>query len=113
MVSTSPPGVITSIVPVVAPLGTSTLILVAVSFVMVPATPLKVTELAPKRLVPLMVTTVPTGPPVGVKVVMVGVKAGSTAPMVHSLSPGRGRANPRWSVLGHTAIPFNVVPMGI
>ena len=42
-------------------MGTFTLILVPVSSVMIPFTPLKVTLVAPERLVPLMVTTVPTG----------------------------------------------------
>jgi hypothetical protein len=42
---------------------------------MFPDTPLKVTELAPRRLVPLIVITVPTGPLVGVNVVMVGQAA--------------------------------------
>ena len=60
--------------PLAAPLGTTTLILLAVSLVIVPAAPfvLKATELAPRRSEPLMVTTVPGGPLVGVNVVMVG-----------------------------------------
>ena len=75
-VSTDPSGVVTSIFcfPFLAPLGTTTLILLAVSLVIVPATPFepKATELAPRRSAPLMVTTVPGGPLVGLNVVMVG-----------------------------------------
>jgi len=66
--------VVTLIGPVVAPLGTSAWIEVSES--MLPAvtgTPLKVTEVAPAKWVPVIVTTVPTGPLVGVKLVIVGV----------------------------------------
>ncbi len=72
-VLTFPPGVTTLIFPVVAPLGTVTLIFVAVSTVIVPLTPLKVTLVTPFKLVPLIVTTVPTGPEVGLKLLIVGV----------------------------------------
>ena len=71
-----PPGVVTTILWLVAPLGTYTLILVAVSFLSVPGTPPKLT-LAFSRLVPLMVTTVPTGPEVGLKLVIVGAPWGA------------------------------------
>ena len=68
-------GVVTWILcfPSLAPLGTTSLILLAVSLVIVPAAPfeVKLTELAPRRSAPLMVTTVPGGPLVGVHVVMV------------------------------------------
>ena len=38
----------------------------------VAAVPLNVTEVVPVKFVPLTVTLVPTGPPVGVKLVIVG-----------------------------------------
>jgi hypothetical protein len=54
--------------PVVAPEGTGTVMLESLQVVGVPATPLKVTVLLPyvaPKPEPLMVTEVPTGPPVG------------------------------------------------
>lgn len=62
---TVPPSVITLIFPVVAPTGTVILILVAKSLVIVAVTPWTVTFVAPNRLVPVMVTVVPTAPEVG------------------------------------------------
>ena len=67
-----PPGVFILILPVVAPVGTFVLILVAASLVIVAETPLKLTLVAPSRLLPLIVTTVPTGPEVEVKLLIVG-----------------------------------------
>ena len=59
------PPTITTTFPVVAPLGTATVMLVALQLVGVPAVPLNVTVLvlcvAPK-FVPVIVTGVPTGP---------------------------------------------------
>ena len=68
-----PPGVVTWIGPLVAPLGT-----VAVSWVLdvtvkLAVVPLKVTEVAPVKLVPLIVTWVPTGPLVGEKELILSV----------------------------------------
>ena len=65
----------TLIGPVVAPAGTSTRMLVLVSLRMLAGVPLKVTvALSPpsSRLVPVMVTGVPTGPLVGERPVMAG-----------------------------------------
>ena len=45
----------------------------AVSLVIVPSTPLNVTFVAPFKLVPVIVTTVPTGPEPGLKLVIVGL----------------------------------------
>src|SRR5918996_505023 len=67
-----PLGVVTRIAPVVAPAGTSARIEVAESTRKVALTVLKVTAVAPAKLVPVIVTTVPTGPLAGVKLVMVG-----------------------------------------
>ena len=68
-----PPGVVTWILPVVAPAGTAAVIWVADTTVKAGwLVLLKVTAVAPVKFVPLMVTLVPTGPLVGVKPVMVG-----------------------------------------
>lgn len=65
-------GTETAIRPVVAPLGTVAVICVpAWLTVKVAATPLNVTRFAFWKLVPVMVTDVPTGPLVGVNEVMV------------------------------------------
>jgi hypothetical protein len=64
---TVPPGVTTLIFPLLAPLGTLTFNLVAVSETMVVAfVPPKVTLVAPDRFVPLMVTVAPTRPLAGI-----------------------------------------------
>ena len=71
-----PAGVVTQIGPVVPPTGAVTVRPVLVLPVMVPAlaaTPLNVTAVAPLRLVPVRVTLVPAPPPVGVKLVMLGL----------------------------------------
>ena len=67
-----PLGVTISILPVVALTGTLTLISLALSLVMVAATPLKATLVAPARFVPLMVTVVPTGPEAGLNLFAAG-----------------------------------------
>src|SRR5947208_3509548 len=68
-----PPGVVTLIVPVVAPLGTVAEIEVdEVTEKLTALVPLNVTAVAPVKLVPVIVTLVPTGPLVGVKLVIVG-----------------------------------------
>src|SRR6476469_7809714 len=68
-----PPPVVTAIRPVLAPLGTVAVILVAETTVkLAAAVPLKLTAVAPVKLVPVMVTTVPAGPEVGVNEAMVG-----------------------------------------
>src|SRR5439155_24717072 len=70
--STLPPSVTTLILPVVAPLGTVTLTLAAVSWVTVALVPLNVTLVAPSRFVPVTVTAVPGGPADGLKPAIVG-----------------------------------------
>ncbi len=63
-----PPGVVTAIVPVVAPVGTVAVIWVAELTVnAVAAVPLNLTAVAPVRFEPLIVTVVPTGPLPGVR----------------------------------------------
>ena len=72
-----PPGVVTDIVPVVAPVRTVAVILVPPELtVNVADVPLKLTAVAPVKLVPVRVTVVPTAPLKGVKEVIVG--AGTT-----------------------------------
>ena len=58
------------------------MIIVGESLVMVPFTPLNVTLVAPERFLPLMVTTVPTGPRVGLNVVMAGARVRQSAALV-------------------------------
>src|SRR5207244_13345157 len=68
-----PTGLVTEILPVVAPAGTIALREVAITLVGAPAlTPLNCTSVTESRLVPVIVTTVPTGPPAGVKLETVG-----------------------------------------
>ena len=70
-----PPGVVTVIFPVVPVAGGVAVTEVAVGVpVIAPATPLKVTAVAPNRLVPVIVTGEPK---VGVKLVIVGFETGS------------------------------------
>ena len=66
---------VTTTLPVVAPVGTGTTILLALQLVGIAVTPLKVTELPPwldPKFDPLIVTTVPTRPAVGERVVILG-----------------------------------------
>jgi len=67
-----PPGVVTLSNPVVAPAGTVAWIDVAEVTVKLAPTVLNVTAEAPAKLVPLMVTLVPTVPLAGVKLAIVG-----------------------------------------
>src|SRR5438128_2119562 len=64
--------VVTLIGPVVAPLGRVVAIEVDEFTVKLAATPLRVTDVAPVKFVPLIVTLAPTGPLVGEKLVIVG-----------------------------------------
>ena len=69
------PPTLTTTLPVVAPAGTGTTMLLAAHVVGVAAVPLNVTVLVPfvaPKLLPLMVTAVPTGPLVGERLVSVG-----------------------------------------
>ena len=67
-----PPGVVTPSSPVVAPTGTDVWIAVAELTVKAALAPLNVTDVAPLKFVPLIVTLAPTGPLVGVKLAIVG-----------------------------------------
>lgn len=71
------PRTVTTTLPLVAPLGTETTMLVALQLVGVPARPLKVTVLEPwlaPKFAPLMVTEVPRGPDVGLMPEMLGAR---------------------------------------
>ena len=68
-----PPGALTPIFPVRAPVGTVAAICVPEFTVkLVAFTPPNVMTVAPLKPEPVMVTTVPTGPLVGVKLLMTG-----------------------------------------
>src|SRR6266446_2846969 len=67
-----PPGVVTLIGPLVAPAGTVAVMVVAEPTVKLALVPLNSTAVAPVKLAPLIVTLVPTGPLVGVKLETVG-----------------------------------------
>jgi hypothetical protein len=77
-----PPGVVTVIVPLVAPAGTVAAIWVAELTVNVADVPLKATTVAPVKFVPVIVTTVPGVPLDGLKPVMVGAGAAVTVKLV-------------------------------
>jgi hypothetical protein len=74
-----PADVVTLSGPLVAPVGTVAWIVVAeVTVKLAALTPLKVTAVAPVKFVPLIVTLLPTGSLVGVKLVIVGALATTT-----------------------------------
>jgi hypothetical protein len=81
-----PPGVVTLILPVVAPVGTVAVICVAEFTANVAVVVLNFTELVvklapltvPLKFVPVIVTEVPTGPKVGVNELIVGAGTGFT-----------------------------------
>jgi len=69
------PPTVTTTLPVAAPEGTGTTMLVALQLLGVAVVPLKVTVLVPceaPKLAPAMVTDVPAGPEVGLRLVMLG-----------------------------------------
>jgi len=73
------PPTVTTTLPVVAPVGTGTATLAALQLVGVAVVPLKVTvplPCVPPKLLPVIVTEVPTAPEVGDRLVMLG--AGTT-----------------------------------
>lgn len=72
-----PPGVVTEVGPVVAFGGTLATIFAPLNL-KVAMTPLKVTCVAPFRLLPVMVTALPTPPLVGEKLVIVGGRFATT-----------------------------------
>jgi hypothetical protein len=84
-----PPGVVTAIGPVVAPAGTVAVICVERSTLKVAAlTPLKVTEVAPVKFVPVITTLSPVPPLVGEKLEIVGAGIAAAAVIVTSWRTG-------------------------
>ena len=73
-----PPGVVTAMGPLAAPLGTVAVICASEFTVNVAAVPLNVTAVAPVKLVPVMVTEVPGGPLVGLNELIVGGGGGGS-----------------------------------
>jgi len=72
------PPTVTTTLPVVAPVGTGTTMLVALQLVGVPVVPLNFTVLVPcvaPKFAPAIVTDVPTSPDVGFRLVMLGAGA--------------------------------------
>lgn len=72
-----PEGAVTRIGPLVAPLGTVAVICVAELTAKEAEVPLKATAVAPVKFAPVIITFVPTGPPVGVKELSVGAAVGT------------------------------------
>ena len=75
------PATVTTTFPVVAPVGTGTVMLVVLQLVGVAVVPLKVTMLVPcnaAKLVPVIVTGVPNAPAFGLRFVIVGAGRGMT-----------------------------------
>jgi hypothetical protein len=83
------PATVTTTLPVVAPVGTGSTMLVALQeVIVVAAVPLKVTVLVPwvaPKFVPAIVTDVPTAPEVGLRLEMVGAVDAGVPP--HPASP--------------------------
>lgn len=82
------PATLTVIFPVVAPVGTATVSCVVVAVSTVAAVPWNLTVFRVgtcEKLVPTMVTAVPTGPKIGLKLVMVGAAANVGLAMMHSM----------------------------
>ena len=84
---TLPFGVVTEILPVVAPLGTVVVIWVALFTVNAAAVPLNATAVAPVKFVPLIATDAPTWPEVGLKLLIVGAALGTVKLPVDVATP--------------------------
>jgi hypothetical protein len=87
-VTAVPPGVVTPMTPGVAPGGTVAVICVDETTANAAAAmPLKVTAVAPEKFVPVMVTDVPTGPPAGLKLLIVGTGITMTETVLTAVVP--------------------------
>ena len=96
----TPPRVTTT-VPVLAPPGTGATILVGLQLDGTAGVPLNDTVLVPcdePKLVPLIVSELPTGPKVGLRAVMVG----PVVPLLPGLKAAR--IAPHWSVAARVAL---------
>src|SRR5438445_937639 len=81
----APPFTVTTTYPVVAPAGTGAIMLVSLQNVGVAATPPNVTVLVPwvaPKVVPVIVTGVPTGPEAGLKLVIIGCVTVKVTPLL-------------------------------
>ena len=85
-----PAGVVTEILPVVAPAGTVAVIFVAELTVNVADVPPNLTDVAPVKFVPLIVTDVPTDPLFGENEVIVGAAPPFTVNFVPLVSVPEG-----------------------
>jgi hypothetical protein len=86
-----PPGVVTLMLPVVAPMGTFTIICVPALLTVSPVanTPLNVTLVAPVKPVPVRATIVPTTPLVGEKLFTTGTLTNTVkGAVVEAVPPG-------------------------
>src|SRR5690349_20066092 len=83
-----PAAVVTVTGPVAAPVGTMAWIAASDCTVKVAPSPLNVTEVAPVRAEPLIVTLVPTGPLAGAKLAIVGGGTTVNAPVLVAVPPG-------------------------
>src|SRR5208283_1496217 len=84
------PPTVTTTFPVVAPLGTGTVMLAPLQFVGVAVTPLNVTVPVAPKFVPVTVTEVPTAPEVGFTLVMLGAVP---LPLLAALNAARPAAH--------------------
>ena len=106
-----PPGVVTTIFPVVAPVGTVAVTCVSESTVIAAGLPLNVTLVACIRPVPVMVTGVPAGPLGGVNDVNVGVTR-KVCELVSVLAPVVTVTVPVSAPAGTVALMY-VVPLRV
>jgi hypothetical protein len=119
------PPTVTTTLPVVAPLGTGTLMLVALQLVGVATMPLKVTLLVPwvaPKFEPVTTTGTPMAPEVGLREVILGARTATTngapllanPPTVTTTLPEVALAGTGTAILvalqlvGDAAIPLNV-----
>src|SRR3989442_1019788 len=82
-----PPGVVTLIAPLVAPLGTVAVICVSEFTVKEAAAPLNATAVAPVKCEPLIVTPAPTGPLAGLNELIIGADGHTLTVYLASLNP--------------------------
>jgi hypothetical protein len=106
-----PPLVVTAILPVATPAGTSAVTSVSEITVKVADLLSNVTFVVCFRPVPLMVTDVPTGPLVGLKLVMVG-STSNVCRLVNVVVPVVTVSAPVSATAGTVAL-MNVVPVSV
>ena len=102
-----PLGVVTLMGPVVAPDGTVAVIFSDEFTVKLAPTPLNVTDVAPSKFVPLIVTAAPGNPEVGENVVIVGAAVAVTTKLVALRAVPSGVVTeilPVWAMAGTVAV---------